>query len=200
MTETATTPETAAADPRVNFAKAVSLAGETLAGVRPEHFDLTTPCPEYSVRLLSNHLVAVLRRVAAIGRGADPFSLPGIAEDVADGDWAKAWTETAHDVEAVWSDSSLLGRPLQLPMGTLPGAVAMVIYSTEFTVHTWDLATATGQKPAWDQGVLAVSTGSMRHAVPAGIRGGPAPFGPVVEVPADAPAIDQLVGWYGRRP
>jgi hypothetical protein len=26
------------------------------------------------------------------------------------------------------------------------------------------------------------------------------PFGPVVEVHEDAPDIDKLVGWYGRRP
>ena len=35
----------------------------------------------------------------------------------------------------------------------------------------------------------------MRDAVPAEPRGGHVPFGPVVEVAPDAPAIDRLVGW-----
>jgi uncharacterized protein YbjT (DUF2867 family) len=41
----------------------------------------------------------------------------------------------------------------------------------------------------------------MRDALPADRRGGPVPFGPVVTgVPDDAPGIDRLVAWYGRRP
>ncbi|MDH6132647.1 uncharacterized protein (TIGR03086 family) [Kitasatospora sp. MAA4] len=187
------------ADPRPGFSKALALAGQTLAAVRADQFDDATPCTEYNVRDLSNHLVSILRRVAAIGRGEAFFTVPNLAEDIADGAWAEAWDAAVREVEAVWSDPSMLGRPHQLPMGMMPGAIALVIYTTEFTLHTWDLATATGQTPAWDPSVLAPSLASMKRAVPADART-TAPFGAVVDVPADAPAIDQLVAWYGRRP
>jgi hypothetical protein len=48
--------------------------------------------------------------------------------------------------------------------------------------------------------MLAAPLAHMHRAVPAEPRGGQVPFGPVVEVHEDAPDIDKLVGWYGRRP
>ncbi|MFI0714421.1 TIGR03086 family metal-binding protein [Streptomyces inhibens] len=186
-------------DPRPGLVQAVGLAGRTVAAVRADQLDGPTPCTDYTVRQLSNHLIAILRRVAVIGRGGDPLSVPAIADDVADGDRVREWAAAARDVEAVWSDPAILRRPLCLPFGTLPGAAAAVVYITEFTLHTWDLATATGQHPSWDPGVLAVSLTAMRRAVPAEPRGGQVPFAAVVDVAADAPDIDRLVAWYGRK-
>ncbi|MEU9015149.1 TIGR03086 family metal-binding protein [Streptomyces sp. NPDC048479] len=211
MTETANVAETLTAvtlapaiapgaDPRPGLAKAIALAGRTLAAVSADQLDGPTPCTEYTVRQMSNHLVAILRRVAVIGRGGDPFSVPAIADDVADGDWTTAWDAAAREVEAVWSEPAILSRPLRLPFGTLPGAAAAIVYTTEFTLHTWDLATATGQCPSWDPAVLAVCLTAMRRAVPAEPRGGHMPFAAVVDVDADAPEIDRLVAWYGRQP
>ncbi|WP_326654836.1 MULTISPECIES: TIGR03086 family metal-binding protein [unclassified Streptomyces] len=198
--DTATRAIAPGADPRPDLAKAVAMAGRTLAAVRPDQFDGPTPCAEYTVRQLSNHLVAILRRVAEIGRGGDPLSIPAIADDVADGDWSKTWDAAAREVETVWSPPTILSRPLRLPFGTLPGAAAAIVYTSEFTLHTWDLATATGQCPSWDPAVLAVSLAAMRRAVPAEPRGGQVPFAAVVDIDADAPDIDRLVAWYGRQP
>src|SRR4051794_5368167 len=62
-------------DPRPAFAGAVALAVDTAAAVRPDQLDRPTPCPEYDVRALLGHLLSVLRRVAAVGRGAPPISV-----------------------------------------------------------------------------------------------------------------------------
>ncbi|MFF3326625.1 TIGR03086 family metal-binding protein [Streptomyces sp. NPDC002889] len=202
MTETmrsAGTPDSQA-DPRTGLMKALELAGRTIAAVGPEQYDGATPCPDYTVRDLCNHLVSVARRVAVIGAGGEFFSVPHFAEDVADGAWPAAWEAGARDIGAVWSDPAVLGRQVGLPWGAVPGAAAAVIYTNEFVLHTWDLAKATGQRPQWDPAVLAAPLANMRRAVPAEPRGGQVPFGPVVEVPEDAPDIDKLVGWYGRRP
>ncbi|MDA8371441.1 MAG: TIGR03086 family metal-binding protein [Nocardiopsaceae bacterium] len=205
MTETAnntgkpTVPATEA-DPRLGFTRALTLAGRVLSAVRSDQFDDPTPCTEYTVRQLANHMVAILRRVAVIGRGGDPFSVENIADDVLDGDQAAAWKAAARDVDAVWSDPAILSRPLRLPFGTRPGAAATIVYTTEFTLHTWDLATATGQRPSWDPAVLATSLSAMHRAVPAEPRGGRVPFAAVVDVDENAPDIDRLVAWYGRRP
>ncbi|WP_406279346.1 TIGR03086 family metal-binding protein [Embleya sp. NBC_00896] len=203
MTDTANTTAAATAalpDPRPAFAGALALAGRTLAAVHPDRLDDPTPCADYTVRDLSDHLVAILRRVAAIGRGEDPLGLPDRATDIATGTWAAAWDEAVREVEGAWSDPAVLGRQYRLPFGTLPGALALVAYSTEFTLHTWDLATATGQDPAWDPHVLAPSLAAMHRALPAEPRGRPVPFAAVVDTAPDAPDIDRLVAWYGRRP
>ncbi|MFJ6853584.1 TIGR03086 family metal-binding protein [Streptomyces sp. NPDC091271] len=194
------TPSADATDPRDGLFKAVALAGETLAALRPEQYDDATPCPEYSVRDLANHQVSVLRRLAVMGAGGSFMSHPHFAQDVADGEWDRAWAESRKEFDEVWSDPAVLGREIGLPWGPVPGAVASVIYTNEFVLHIWDLAKATGQSPEWDPEMLAAPLAYMHRAVPAEPRGNPVPFGPVVEVPEDAPAIDRLVGWYGRRP
>ncbi len=192
--------ELTADDPRLAFAKAVSLGRAVIAGVRPDQLDDPTPCPDYDVRQLAGHLIAVVQRVAAVGRGEDPFSVAQIATDLDPANLAAPYAAAAHEVQDVWSDPALLGQLVTLPFATLPGAVALRIYTSEVSVHTWDLATATGQLPEWDDEVLTVAYTTMRQALPAEPRGGELPFAAVVEVAADAPLIDQLVAWNGRRP
>jgi uncharacterized protein (TIGR03086 family) len=199
---TPTIPDTeqlGADDPRLPFSRAVALAGTVIAAVKPDQFDRPTPCPEYDVRHLTGHLVGVLHRVATVGRGQDASTVPVVVEQSADDRWLEHWTEAAHDVRAVWDDPSILGRQLVLPFATLPGAAVMGIYTSEVTVHTWDLATATGQQPAWDDAVVAFGLAAMRQALPAE-RTPELPFAAVVAVPDDASTIDQLVAWNGRRP
>lgn len=194
------TSASSAPDPRQGLFAAAALAGATVAAVRPEQYDAASPCPDYSARRLAAHLVSVLRRIGVAAAGGDPFGVPPFAEDVPDGEWHKAWEAATSEAEAAWADPAVLGRSLALGFATLPGAAAAVMYTTELTLHTWDLAKATGQSPAWDAAALAPAVAAMRHAVPAEPRGGRVPFGPVVDVPADAPLIDRLAGWYGRRP
>ncbi|RSS36083.1 TIGR03086 family protein [Streptomyces sp. WAC07061] len=187
-------------DPRADLTAAVELAGRTLAAVRPEQYDAPTPCEEFDVRRLSSHLVAVVRRISVIGRGEDPFSVPSFADEVADGGWAAAWEPGAREVARVWADPGILGRQLHLPMGVLPGAAAAAVYTHELTVHTWDLAKATGQDPDWDPALIERVIGVVRHALPAEPRGGRIPFADAVAVAPGARAIDRLVAWAGRRP
>ncbi|MFJ4901278.1 TIGR03086 family metal-binding protein [Streptomyces sp. NPDC088727] len=187
-------------DTRTALWKAVGLAGTTLAALPPEQLDSPTPCPDYTVRQLSGHLLAGLRKVTLIGRGGDPLGFPVIADDVTDADRAAAWESAAREAEDAWSDPEILSRPPRLAFGTLPGTAAATVFTTEFTLHTWDLAKAVGLRPAWDPEVPAGSLAAMGRAPPAQPRGGRVPFGAAVETGADAEDIGRLVSWYGRKP
>jgi uncharacterized protein (TIGR03086 family) len=187
-------------DPRPLFARAVATAVTCVAAVRPDQLGDRTPCTEYDVRQLLGHLVAVLHRVAAVGRGADPFSVPLVLDGVPDDGWPTAVASAAADVAGVWADDALLERVVTLPFGTVPGAAALASYAGEITTHTWDLAVATGQSPAWDDEVVAVGLTAIRAKLPTASRGPQIPFGDAVPVPVGAPAVDQLVGWQGRDP
>lgn len=82
-----------------------------------------------------------------------------------------------------------------------------------FIVHTWDLATATGEEPDWDGRVVDAAL-DQRKILPAENRRAPfeqistsmgldevaIPFPEAVPVAEDAPAIDRLVPWNGRNP
>ena len=81
-----------------------------------------------------------------------------------------------------------------------PGAAAIGAYTGELATHAWDLATATGRRDQLDDSLAAQVLPMVRQFVPAEQRGGHVPFGPVVQVSADASPYDQLAGWQGRRP
>jgi uncharacterized protein (TIGR03086 family) len=187
-------------DPRPAFASAVGLAVDAMSAVRPDQLTGPTPCSDFDVRTLLGHLLSVLRRVAAVGRGEPALSVPQVSAEIPDDGWGAAARAAADDVLAVWGDDALLDRELALPYGRHRGVVALATYTGELSTHTWDLAAATGQSPAWDDDALAVGLAGSRHVLSAEVRGGPIPFAPVVPVSADAPLIDRLVGWQGRAP
>jgi uncharacterized protein (TIGR03086 family) len=187
-------------DPRPAFATAVGTAVDAMSAVRPDQLAGATPCTEFDVRTLLGHLLSVLRRVAAVGRGEPPFSVPQVSTDVPDDGWGAAARGAADDVLAVWADDTLLDRELTLPYGTHRGGVALATYTGELSTHTWDLAVATGQSPTWDDDALTVGLAGSRHILPADGRGEFIPFAPAVPVAADAPLIEQLVAWQGRDP
>src|SRR3954453_8855863 len=90
-------------DPRPAFATAVGTAVDAMGAVRPDQLSGPTPCTEFDVRTLLGHLLSVLRRVAAVGRGESPFSVPQVSTDVPDDGWGAAARAAADDVLAVWA-------------------------------------------------------------------------------------------------
>jgi uncharacterized protein (TIGR03086 family) len=213
LNSSATTPTL---DPRPLFATAIDIATPVIAGVRPDQFDLPSPCVEFDVKGVLAHLVFVLHRVAKLGRGEEAFSPGSMADDVVEHlDWVADWRAGAADVHTATADDALLGRTIVLPWAALTGAEMLATYTSEVTTHTWDLAKATGQHPDWDDAVCRLALDAMHRSLPIADRGpiweafranAPAnmqfdpPFANAVAVGHSAPLIDQLVAWTGRRP
>lgn len=201
-----------ATDPRAWFAGAVATADTLLAGLTESDLARPTPCDDFDVAGISAHLVGVLDRVAALGRGDDPMA---VAEPAIDGnDYRGAFRAAAHRVEDAWRDPAVLDRTMSLPWITAPGRAVLGTYISEVILHSWDLAQGLGRTDvSWDGNAVAFALDSMRPILPAEGRqamfdemarqmGGsfPAPFAEAVAIPADAPPIDQLVAYSGRTP
>ena len=215
-TMTSSNPTATGGDPRPLFEKAVQIAQPVIAGVRPDQLHRPSPCVEYNVKELLDHLVFVLHRVAALGRGDEAFAPNSMADAVIDhADWAADWRRASAAVEAAWSDDARLGQTIVLPWATMTGAEVLGMYTSEITTHTWDVAKATGQHPDWDDDVCQLGLDSMHRDLPMADRAPmwaafranapanfqfDAPFANAVAVPADAPLIEQLVAWTGRQP
>ena len=199
-------------DPRRILDRAIASGGGVVAGVRPEQLTDPTPCTDMNVRELLTHLIGVLDRVAALGNGEDPFAVTETA--LADDRWSDAWGESGSRAADAWSDDAVLERPMALPWIKGSGAEVLASYFSELTVHTWDLATATGQQPDWDDTVVAAALEVARQMLPAenrlalyaeisaarGFDEVAVPFAAAVPISDDAPAIDRLVAWNGRDP
>lgn len=198
-------------DPRPILNEAIAIGGVAVAGVTPEQATDPTPCTEMNVRTLIAHLIGVLDRIAALGEGEDPFAVTEIA--VPHDRWVEAWRTSARRASDAWRDDAVLQRPMSLPWIEASGAEVLTSYFSELTVHTWDLATATGQQPDWDDTVIAAALGA-RQILPAenrlalyeeisiamGLDEVAVPFAEALPVPLQAPAIDRLVAWNGRDP
>lgn len=198
-------------DPRPILDRAIATGEGVIAAIRPEQLTDPTPCTEMNVRALLTHLVGVLDRVAALGNGGDPFE---VVETPAEDDrWVDAWRQSAANAAEAWSDDAVLDRPMALPWIEGSGGEILTSYFSELTVHTWDLATATGQRPDWDDTVVTAAL-DARRILPAenrramyeeisaamGLDEVPVPFAEAVQVGDDAPAIERLVAWNGRDP
>lgn len=211
MTTTTNSSSDRPGDPRPILDRAVATGGVVIAAVRPEQLTDPTPCSEMDVRTLLTHLLGVLDRVAALGNGEDPFAVPETT--VADDRWAETWKQSGSRAADAWGDDDVLEAPMALPWIEGTGSEVLATYLSELTVHTWDLATATGQQPDWDDTVVTAALES-RQILPAenrralyeeisaamGLDEVAAPFAEAVAVPDDAPAIDRLVAWNGRDP
>ncbi|WP_197420193.1 TIGR03086 family metal-binding protein [Mycobacterium sp. NAZ190054] len=199
-------------DPRPILDRAIATAGVVIDGVRSEQLTDPTPCTDMNVRELLAHLIGVLDRVAALGNGEDPFAV--IETAAPDDRWPDAWRESGRRAADAWSDDAVLARPMALPWIVGSGAEVLASYFSELTVHTWDLATATGQQPDWDDTVVAAALEAAHQILPAenrralyeevsaarGLDEVGVPFAEAVPIPDDAPAIDRLVAWNGRDP
>jgi len=186
-------------DPRAVLATAIRIGGETIAAVRPDQLHRPTPCTDYDVEQLLGHMVFALHNLTRVGRGEAHHDVSYFSDSI-DGDWVATWAAASREAQDVWSDPAKFEQLHEFAFATLPGVVALAIYASEVTTHTWDLARAIDVAPAWDDHVITVALRAMTEGLPAEPRGGEMPFGPVVAIAADAPLVDQLVAWTGRRP
>ena len=200
MTTTDAPGHTMTTDPRPHFRSAARTAGATVEAVSVDQLHLPTPCTEFDVRALLGHLVAVFRRVTSLAAGVPAIGHAPLVTDVPDDGWGAAARAAVRELEQAWADPDVLRREMVLPFGTLPGAAALASYTGEVLTHTWDLATATGRTPAWDDEVVAGALVAVRSKLPTAERPPGIPFADAVPVPDDAPVIDRLVAWQGRDP
>ena len=181
--------------------KAVATALEVVENIEPDQLDAPTPCAEFDVRKLLNHLLFWGPSLNAAARKAS-VPPPAAAEadvDLTAGDWAAelraqlrdradAWREPS-----AWTGTTTLGGAQQMPAEMIGGMVL-----GETVVHTWDLARATGQAPSWDAGLLEFLHADLVQTAQMGREMGV--YGPEVPVPADAPLIERILGLTGRTP
>ena len=187
------------ADNRDLHERAVTEFGRLLDNVTDGQWKDGTPCSEWDVATLVNHVTVGNKQFAAASRG-EKFNFDRTATEAA-ADPKAAFAESAKFVAEAFAAEGVDDRMFELPFGTLPAQVAIGIHFTDVVVHAWDLARATGQPPELPQDLVeqAWNISQLFPDTPE-IRGPGGPFAPKVDVPADAPALDRLVGLLGRHP
>ncbi|MGX7670358.1 TIGR03086 family metal-binding protein [Plantactinospora sp. DSM 117369] len=182
-------------------ARAAAPLIEIIRDITPDQLDNPTPCAEYDVRKLVNHLLFWGPSLEGAGR-KETVPPPAGSEtelDLTGGDWtadlaalveriAGTWAEPA-----AWDGTTHMGGPTELPAALVGGMIV-----TELVVHAWDLAKATGQRPSWDDDLLGYVHDEVAKTAEQGRQMGV--YGPEVAVPATAPTLDRILGVVGRDP
>ena len=168
----------------VVLSRAIDQAGDVLASIHPDEWDLPTPCGDWSVRQLAAHLAVAPEHFLQQARGEE---VDWVAEpEVADGQWASHFRNHGDDLLHHWHD-----QPDDQ-------AAQADWQSAELGVHTWDLVRALGRQQRLDDEVAERGLAFMQQGLTDDNRGGA--FGPEVEVGADASAYDRLAAFAGRDP
>ncbi|AQP49003.1 TIGR03086 family protein [Tessaracoccus aquimaris] len=184
-------------DPRPPLAKALDQMGDLIATTDPSDADRPTPCADYTVGQLIDHVQAVVRRIGAVLAGEPFWSVP---QSIPSRDWPADWAEGRRLTDAILADDSSMTREVELPWGKADGASAAASYIGELTVHAWDLAVATGRAEDLDPTLAVATLPGYQAMVPAERRGEGIPFDQVVETGPDAGPYERLVAWTGRDP
>jgi uncharacterized protein (TIGR03086 family) len=168
-----------------------------VAGVTPDAYDRPTPCPDYDVRALVNHINGWVRAFAAGANGGTYDGDPGAYES--GDDPGAEFRAAADDVVSGWRTHGT-ERTVGLGGGELPGQMVLHMTIMEYLTHGWDLATATRQPVPYTEEEAEAALERAQATLPPEYRGEGKPFGDVVDVPGTAPAIDRFVGFLGRDP
>ena len=165
-----------------------------VAGVRPEQWSAPTPCTEWNVRMLVNHVVTgTLVFVANIHGSA----LPDRSVDRLGDDPVAAFASAARTLHDTFLEPGVMEGVYPSPMGDMPGRVLVQMRITEQIVHGWDLGQATGQSLAVPVELVEETLAGLRQVVPGGQRQG-VMFADEQECPDEMPALDRLAAFLGR--
>ncbi len=127
-----------------------------LETVRPDQWAWPTPCSEWNIRLLVNHMArGNLNFVGLLNgaTGADFLRLRGA--DALGADPLAAYTRSVQECAEAFAQAGALQQVVDYPLGWVPGAQALAIRTTDTTIHTWDLARAAGAADTLDPGLVA---------------------------------------------
>ena len=164
--------------------------------VRPDQMANATPCSEYIVRDVFNHMIGGAGFFAAQFRGEAPPEAPPEGADLAGDDPVATFTAAMDALAAATKQPGALERSIASPFGEVPGDVAARFLALDGMVHTWDLATATGQSYDPPEPVVVEVLAFAHQAIAPEMRGGA--FGAETGAPAGATPLQQLVAFTGR--
>jgi uncharacterized protein (TIGR03086 family) len=152
--------------------------------------DRPTPCADYPLAALADHLVRSMVLLAEVAGSAVPA--PG-ADDPLD---ARIYGVSAAAIGA-WRRRGLAGE-VAIGRSRYPAELAVEIVPLELLVHGWDMAQALDTAIVVPQQLAERMLDPARRLITADKRG--KSFATEVPVPADAASLDRLVAFTGRSP
>src|SRR5688572_21117795 len=132
--------------------------GGVVAGIRPEQLDDPTPCKEYTVRGVLEHMISGATAFAAAYRG-EPAAPPDLSDPLRD------FGPVLGDLVGAITAPGALDQTVQAPFGPTPGETFARFVVLDGLVHGWDMARATGQPYAPPDELVAEADAFAREVL-----------------------------------
>jgi uncharacterized protein (TIGR03086 family) len=155
-----------------------------------------TPCTEWDVRMLVNHMVSECAWMPPLLEGKTIAEVGDRLEgDLLGNDPRSAWDTSAKEAVTAVEAADLEGT-VHVSYGDIRAEAYVFDVMTDLAVHGWDLARAIGGDEAMDPETVDVLFGHFKpreHSLKvSGV------FGPKVEPPPGADLQTQLLAIFGR--
>jgi uncharacterized protein (TIGR03086 family) len=176
-----------------DLARASAAVGDLIAEIRAEQWKAPTPCTEWDVRGVVDHLVGMDLVFTAMTEGGP---MPDREADRLGADPAGAFRSASAGLHAAFSRPGVLEQSFRSPMGSATGAERLQIRLYDLLAHGWDLATATGIPARLPEDIAERSLTFAQTQLSGQPRTGR--FADPQPVSTTAPAIDRLAAFLGR--
>ncbi|MFE9257013.1 TIGR03086 family metal-binding protein [Streptomyces sp. NPDC006879] len=185
---------------QAQFAQSLALFGERVRAVAPHQWDHGTPCTEWTVRDLVNHvagellwvppLVTESRTIAEVGDAFDG--------DVLGADPVGLWNRAATAAQDAFGGPGALERSVALSYGPTPAGAYCAQLTADVVVHTWDLSRGLQAPERLPEQLVEFALKEYLPYAAALARSGL--FAKPYDPPPGADAQSRLLALTGRRP
>jgi uncharacterized protein (TIGR03086 family) len=179
--------------------EAADAAARTVGNVQAGQFGDSTPCTEWDVHTLLNHLILWTSYSAERRAHGESVSEELMAKDfAAEPGFAAAYRAQLDRALAAWADPAAWERDLNVMGSATPAADVAALLIAETVLHAWDLAVATGQSYTVGDKAAAAALASVEANAELfrQYKG----FAEPVPAPAGAPVLDRVLALSGRDP
>ena len=175
--------------------RSLAAVGDLIEQIAPDQWSLPTPCTDWDVSRVVQHLVGMNLVFAAMLEGTPPPQrgpVPPAAE------LPPAYRSSAAALLAAFGADGVLERSFQSPMGAATGQERLLIRLYDLLAHGWDLARAIGAPAALPEDAAELALEFARTQVRDADR--PGRFEPAQQAPEGASELDRLAAFLGRTP
>ena len=178
--------------------KATAATTKIIAGVKSDQWADDTPCDEWNVRDVINHLtnenlwvpdMVAGRTIEEVGDAYDG--------DVLGDDPAGHYASTATKADEAFEQPGALTRDIPVSYGPVPGEVYAGHHFLDTVIHGWDIAKATGQDTTIDPELVDFLIVLLAPQLEMLKKSGAFK---VIDVPDDAEPQTRLLAMVGRTP
>jgi uncharacterized protein (TIGR03086 family) len=171
-----------------------------LRQVGDDQWDLATPCTEWSVRDLVNHLLLGTRMTVQLLAGSTRADVvAGLDDDLVSADPVGEFVALADQMEAGFGAADGLTGTVDHPMGEIPRQMFIGFRMIDNAVHAWDLARAIGADDQLDADLVSQLWDDIQPQASMLAETGIFGQGASGDVGEDAPTQTRLLDVLGRQ-